>query len=252
MMAPQEMNTVSEGNVVYFRPGGSNQVFSCHLNILGKEHWSSLPDAPPSAFSLVVIEGLLTAVGGWDILKSYNSLFCLVGSDGSLTREWKDDIYPPMPTAHGASVSVTTEKFLIVAGGSQCGQRFDTVEAMSISDKYWMKVCSMPFPLSQASAAVLGDQLYIAGGYSKGDASKFIPSVTWSHLSPQTPYYTLPPQPTRQEYGDMSEIFLSLSLLSSYLEVTCWLLVGEMTQGNSLLMCIDMTPQLTHGCSPVT
>ena len=65
-----------------------------------------------------------------------------------------------MPTAREASVSVTTEKFFIVAGGHKGGQELDTVEAMSISDKYWMKLCPMlVYPLSEASAAVL---LYLA------------------------------------------------------------------------------------------
>ena len=133
-----------------------NKFFS-YQNILGKEHWLSLPDAPYSVFSLVILEGLLTAVGGWkdSRTKFNNRLFCLVGSDEY--RKWRDDIYPPMPTARGASVSVTTEKFLIVAGGHQGGPKLDTVEAMSISDKYWIKVCSMPYPLT----VVVHQQLYL-------------------------------------------------------------------------------------------
>ena len=117
-----------------------------------------------------------------------NHLCCLVRSDGN--RKWRYDVYPPMPTARSAPISVTTEKFLIVAGGHQGGhvQALDTVEAMSISDKYWIKVCPMPCPLS-ASAAVLGDQLYIAGGLSRiRGASKSVLTCSLSDLlPPQSP-----------------------------------------------------------------
>ena len=186
MKAPQRMKrgaAVSDGDVVYFRRDASNQIFS-YQNILGKEHWSSLPDAPYLGCSLVVLEGLLTAIGGFIynssvVLKSH--LFCLVGSD---RREWRDNVYPPMPTARSASASMTTEKFLVVAGG----YIFDTVEAMSISDKYWIKVCPMPYPLIDASAAVLGDQLYLAGGYSREGASKSVLTCSLSDLlPPQSP-----------------------------------------------------------------
>ena len=94
-----------------------------------------------------------------------------------------------MPTARAASVSMTTEKFLIVAGGcSLGGQTLDTVEVMAISDKYWMKACPMPCPLSEASVALLGDQLYLAGWYSKGGWSKSVLMCSLSDLlPPQSP-----------------------------------------------------------------
>ena len=45
----------------------------------------------------------------------------------------------------------------------------------------------------------------------------------------------------------MLEIYQSLSLLSSHLVAPCWLFVGEMTQEETLLTFIAMTPTLTHG-----
>ena len=99
------------------------------------------------------------------------------------------------------------------------------MEAMNICDKYWIKVCPMPYPLSEASAVVIGDQLYIAGGYSKGGWSKSVLNCSLSDL--------LPPQSTDTRlhitssanktgvYGSIPEIFLSFCLPSSHLEVTC-------------------------------
>ena len=138
-------------------------------------------DVPYFACSLLVLEGHLIAVGGWkDISDISSHLFCLVGSDGY--RKWRSSVYPPMPTARAASVLVTTNKFLIVAGGHQGGgPRLDIVEGMCISDKYWIKVCPMPYPLSGASAAVLRDQLYIV---SREDPSKSVLTCSLSDLLP--------------------------------------------------------------------
>ena len=68
--APQEMrrgSAVVHGNTAYFTAAVhvSNKVYSYH-NILGKEQWSQLPDNPTREFSLAVIDGLLTSVGGFN------------------------------------------------------------------------------------------------------------------------------------------------------------------------------------------
>ena len=62
--APEKMTrgaAVVHGNTAYFRPGGSNKVYS-YQNILGKEQWSQLPDNPNKNCVLSVIDGLLTIV----------------------------------------------------------------------------------------------------------------------------------------------------------------------------------------------
>ena len=51
------------GNTVYLRPGGSRSVFSYQKH-RGVGQWSLLPDVPNGSGSLIVMQDLLTSVGG--------------------------------------------------------------------------------------------------------------------------------------------------------------------------------------------
>ena len=119
--------TVVEGNTVYINPYLSYEVYSCHV-ISGDQQWSTLPRHRYSDFSLVLINGLLTSVGGYSGGHYTNSLLSLTGEGGK--RLWSE-VFPAMPTPRGDTASVTTEQALIVAGGFS-GRRLDTVEVMDI------------------------------------------------------------------------------------------------------------------------
>ena len=161
--APEKMYrgaAVVHGNTAYFRPCGSNKVYS-YQNILGKEQWSQLPDNPNKAFDLAVIDGLLTSVGG-DNNGPINTLLSLTG-DG-MRKQWSE-IFPPMPTPRRSVACITTEQSLVVAGGEGSGDYLDIVEVMNINTKQWTTVSPLPKKQSQLSAAVCGDTLYLAGGW---------------------------------------------------------------------------------------
>ena len=51
-------------NTAYFRPWNSNRLY-LYQNIRGYEQWVRQPDNPNRLFSLTVIDGLLTSVGGF-------------------------------------------------------------------------------------------------------------------------------------------------------------------------------------------
>ena len=64
--APDAMSrgaSAIHGNIVYLTSGGSLKVYS-YQNIHREEIWSQLPDNPNESHGLVVIDGLLTSVGG--------------------------------------------------------------------------------------------------------------------------------------------------------------------------------------------
>ena len=148
---------VVHGNTAYFSQGGS-QVYS-YQNILGKEQWSQLPDNPNDWFGLAVIGGLLTSVGGGDLT---NTLLSLTGEGER--KQWSQ-IFPPMPTPRSDAACVTTEQALVVAGGYGAGGYLDTVEVMNTDTKVWTKVASLPEKCNSLTAAILGDRLYLAGGF---------------------------------------------------------------------------------------
>ena len=152
--------TVS-GNIAYFRPAGSKQVLSYNPD---PEEWSTLPECPTGRFTLTVANGLLTAVGGWQSSNYTNKLLSLVEVDEGRRRKWVE-LFPPMPTKRGYTAVVCHGKALVVAGGY--GEEItilSTVEVMNTDTLQWSTASSLPHPLSDATATVCGDRVYLVGG----------------------------------------------------------------------------------------
>ena len=173
--APERMQrgvAVVDGNTAYFTPVHSSRVYS-YQNILGNEQWSRLPDNPNEAFSLAVIDGLLTSVGGRDrglFGAPTNTLLSLTGEGER--KKWSE-VFPPMPTPRSSRACITAEKALVVAGGV-ASDYLATVEVMDINTKQWTTVCPLPQKLWSLSSIVSGNSLYLAGGFTGGSWSKSV------------------------------------------------------------------------------
>ena len=184
--APEGMTrgaAVVHGNTAYLSPSVSFvvsgtpalQTVYSYQNIHGKEQWSHLPGNPKHWFGLAVIDGLLTSVGGGD---PTNTLLSLTGEGER--KQWSQ-IFPPMPTPRYSVACVTTEQALVVAGGYGAGGHLDTVEVMNTDTKIWTKVASLPEKCCLLIATVLGDRLYLAGGFPR---SKSVFTCSLPHLLP--------------------------------------------------------------------
>ena len=160
-------------NVAYFVPGfqlpWSGKVYA--FNLITKK-WSKLPDTPAEYSSLVIINDLLTTVGGqkgaslfkelFGKHKHTNQLFSLTGKGSD--QKWTEE-YPSMPTVRSGAAAVCTATTLIVAGGQGMNDRFlKTVEVMDIEERQWSIVADLPKPQYEASAVVCGDRVYVLGG----------------------------------------------------------------------------------------
>ena len=158
---------VAHGNTVYIHSGGSHKVYSCQMTSEGLL-WSTLPDSRYELFSLAVIDGLLTCVGGYSIrlaglvVSCTNTLHSLTG--GGHKRQWSE-VFPPMPTARSETASVTTEQALVVAGGCDGEKNLNTVEVMNIATKQWTTAQHLPHPFGVISGTICGNQLYLGGGF---------------------------------------------------------------------------------------
>ena len=136
---------VVDRNTVYINSGCSRKVYSCQMTS-ERLLWSTLPDSHYMLFSLAVIDSLLTCVGGHS--GGYggshtNTFHSLTG--GGHKRQWSE-VFPPMPTAHSQTPSVTTEQALVVAGGSNDGKNLDTVELKTTATKQWTTVQHLSHP----------------------------------------------------------------------------------------------------------
>ena len=168
--APEKMRrgaAVVHGNTAYFHPNFSHKVYAYQI-MSGEEQWSRLPDNPIKAFSLAVIDGLLTSVGGYHVtslvvVKRYLPSNTLLSLTGKGKRQWSD-VFPPMPTARAYAAAVSTEHALIAAGGFGIDKCVNTVEVMEIGTKQWTTARPLPLHLSFLTGVACGDRLYLAGG----------------------------------------------------------------------------------------
>ena len=168
-------STTTCRSMTYFRPGFTRCILSYNSDT---EEWSprpssekmpTLPACPKEYFSLTVVNGLVTAVGGWlypvwlGPRKSTNTLVSLVARKGG-RRKWVEH-FPPMPTKRDLAAVVCSGKVLVVAGGVQeDGTKLTTVEVMNTDTLEWSTASSLPHALYAASATVCGDCIYLVGG----------------------------------------------------------------------------------------
>jgi len=147
--------------MIYFHPTQSNSVYSYHSE---KQTWSTLPLCHHIYFSLAVINGLLTAIGGGWGTRVTNQLLSLTGE-----RKWVEH-FPPMPTKRSSTAAVCGGTSLIVAGGGGENNTYlDAVEVMDTETLQWSTASSLPFSLSCASATICRDCIYLLGYGTNND-----------------------------------------------------------------------------------
>ena len=148
-------NVVADDTTMYVRTG-SNKVYAYISSI---SSWSQLPDSPTYNCTSVIVNNLLTLVGG-SARSITNQLFSLNG-EGSGKR-WTEK-FPPMPTRRYGSIALCTGTALIVAGGKNNfgGVLLKTVEVMNTETLQWSTAADLPQPLLYAPGALCGDLVYI-------------------------------------------------------------------------------------------
>ena len=160
-------------NIVYFKYFWGKHIISYDIE---SKKWSELPPCPNSSFSMAVIDGLLTIIGGkTPNIDPTNSLLSFTDS------EWTEE-FPPMPTKRYWTIAVTYSSSIIVLGGETEGRTVVcTVEVFNIKSKEWFAACSLPQPLDSATATVCLEQLFLACGSSENTA-RCVLSCSISHL----------------------------------------------------------------------
>ena len=172
------------GDTAYFRAGRSALVYAFNLAM---EEWFTLPECPNDRFTIAMINGLLTAIGGMHGDQFTNALLSLIGEGSNKT--WSEH-FPPMPTKRYKVASVSTEHALIVAGGATKHSHFLTglcnVEVMNTDVLQWSVVASLPHPFMVASATICGDNLYMLGAKTQNGRSKEVLTCSVSNLLQST------------------------------------------------------------------
>ena len=165
---------VVDGDMAYFM-NWNGEV--CSYNVSSKK-WSKLPKYPYRSSSLAVVNGQLTAIGGYkDIINKdtyTNKLLSLPGYE---------EVFPTMPTKRRSTTAVTSKEHLIVAGGAiGLSDKLNTVEVMDTKSLVWSTVASLPHPYLSASGTICGDQLYMLGGTDDKDKTKSVLTCSLTEL----------------------------------------------------------------------
>lgn len=165
--------TAVYGKVAYFM--NYDGKICCYNSATHK--WNVPIKCPLKYSALVAISDLITVVGGckgeYEI--TVNMLLSLRDD------KWKE-IYPPMPTKRYDAAAVATKQDLIVAGGEEESGDMNVVEVMNIQTLVWSTVASLPYPCSRSSVTICGDQLYMLGGWTKGEWGKLVLTCSLSKL----------------------------------------------------------------------
>ena len=159
-----------DGDMAYFlhKYGDVCSYDSC------SKKWRELPKYPRKFSCLAIVNGQLTAIGGYSLPEYYTNKLL------SLQTEWKE-IFPPMPTKRSTIVAVTTKEHLIVAGGCRAGS-LTTVEVMDTKNLVWSTVASLPHPYHGTSVTISGDQLHILGGEDDKGKTKSVLTCSLTEL----------------------------------------------------------------------
>ena len=159
--APEKMfrgSAAADSNVAYFNGYGSTTVHSYDSNT---RKWHQLPPTPHTKTTLVVVQHLLTVVGGRISGAATDSLLSLMGE--GMDIKWLPNL-PAMPTKRYRTAAMCSGCSLIVAGGKDGRNRLSTVEVLDTDTRQWSIASSLMYPFSWATISICGERLYMLGG----------------------------------------------------------------------------------------
>ena len=168
-----ESVAVTDG-VVYFCDAVHNNRVLMYTS--STQLWRKLPTCPKLCFSIAVVNGALTAIGGKNAaMVDQKSLLCLPEhrhlDPHEISQLMWNEKFPSMHHFHNNPAVATTDSSLIVAGGFSSDKHSVAVEVLDTNAVSWTVVSTLPHPLQQAVAAICGSRIYIGGGIPVGKNS---------------------------------------------------------------------------------
>ena len=128
------------------------------------EQWTILSECPRKFFSLAILNGQITSIGGEHSGKTCKTLLSFTEDRDLSKRKWIEQ-FPPMTYCRSNPAVIMTNASLIVAGGWEGNtEKLATVEVMDTQTFLWSTVASLPYPLFEATTAICGERLYLGGG----------------------------------------------------------------------------------------
>ena len=197
-------HATSDGEYAYFIREYSSSVYRYKY---GTEKWDKLPPCPNRHAALVIIDGALTAMGGFDDRNhDTNKLFTFRERDVAFSMKlhktysrWVEEL-PPMKTPCWPCVASTSDgECVFVIGKCDDATKTTAVELFQVRNRRWLKLNNLPHPCTRPSATVCGTHLYVVNELSSFSCSikDLTSSDQPSTLQSTVSWSPLPPLPAR-------------------------------------------------------
>ena len=169
---------VVTGNKLYVSREFPSKIFEYEIL---ENVWYNEIECPKHFFSLAVLNGLLTLVGGGATFSSAGSNILLSLTDNPTmvgTKQWSENCKPMQKTRMRPAVA-SNSSYFVVAGGDRPGYTPATVEVMELGTQEWHAPSTLPnHDCFVSSATIIEDKLYLTFGYS--NIESLCPVVTCS------------------------------------------------------------------------
>ena len=224
-------SATTDDQYAYFTPCSSNSVFRYEWSTAA-ENWDEITQCPHRHSGLVIIDGELTAVGGYDGSRPTNEVLTY----SSQQKKWVKK-HQPMNTARFQTAVVSTKdgKYVFAIGG-QSYTWTATVEVLDVKSGEWHDLTNLPRALTLPSATICGNELRVIGGKTKG---------YWCSLPP----LLSSDQPKTLEWIELPRLPINGSTaatLSQHLLIIGGDITKEQVKFSKLLGCFDPDVNSIH------
>ena len=211
-----QVGTVAVIDDKIYVKGNSHDCMFCHSATTNT--WCLFKILPLHGYSLSCASGTkhLLAIGGVSSKKKVSNQVRLFDAT---SNQWRDDcITSKMKVGRYNATAVSYKSSVIIVGGlvDAAMSTTRTVEVLKVipenlSSSYWCQVQSMPYGVSVPMTAIIGDTLYVAGGYAMNSSMCYMTYVSIPELLSSN-------DNTSNIWSDISHLPCSTSSFTSYKE----------------------------------
>ncbi len=182
-----DVRSVTIGEVVYVggsTAGGSQDAGCTVIKFYFQQNlWTVLPQYKVDEFAMVCFLDQLVLIGGLDptktIIVDYIAMF------DNTVNKWTFP-YSPLNIARYDSTAISSNQSIVVAGGwINCEKkriRSTSVEVFDLSTNMWFIADSLPIARSAAKSSMLGNTLYLLGGFDDIKSYRTVHKVVFKEL----------------------------------------------------------------------
>ena len=174
------VQSVVIGQSVYVGGGGGDSYHDlCTVMKLDlqRDEWTKLPLHNAVYFAMTSFANQLVLIGGYNSLAQEPAGHIAVFTSGRWTFP-----YPPMNTARHSSTAVSCNNHIIVAGGHDDRGCTSPVEVLDVPSLRWYIAESLPNPRSSVKSTLIGNTLYLMGGWDHTRPTKVVYKVDLNEL----------------------------------------------------------------------